>query len=111
MDNMDPKEIKEKIHDLAGDIPAEQCQEGVQELDKEIMGFDSKLPIQKFPSGNYWYFKTIEYSYPGRGAKRNIIKETLGKISKENYEKNKMEIDELMKNRNKEELIKYLEQY
>jgi len=111
MDNMDPKEIKEKIHKLAGDIPAEECQEGVRELDNEIIAFDIKLPIQKFPSGNYWYFRTVEYVYPGRGKKRNIIKEKLGRISKQDYETNKRIINELMKNRDKDKLIKYLEQY
>ena len=111
MNNMDTKEIKEKVHTLAGDMPSEQCQKGVRELDNEIISFDTKLPIQKFPSGNYWYFKTVEYNYPGRGDKRNIPKETLGKISREAYQKNKKIIDKLMKNRDKEELIKYLEQY
>jgi len=108
---MDPEKIKKRIHKLAGDIPAKECQKGVRKLDNDIQDYDSKFPIQKFPSGNYWYFRTVEYIYPGRGEKRNIIKEKLGRISKANYQKHKKIIDELMQNRNKEDLIKYLEQY
>ena len=108
---MDHEMIKKRIHELAGEIPAEECQNGVKQLDKAIQEFDAKLPIQKFPSGNYWYFRTVEYQYPGEGKKTNILREKLGRITKKDYKKHEKVIDELMRTRDKDKIKEYLEDY
>lgn len=94
-------------------ITPEECKKRAIELDQELDDYFEKLPIQKFSStGNYFYFRTIEYDYKSiPGKKRNIPKERLGRILKSEYKKNKIIIDQLIQEKNKEELKKYLEPY
>ena len=107
------RETRKKIKIMASEkITPEECKKRVIELDQELNNYFDRLPIQKFPSGNYYYFRTIEYDYKTNpGKKRNIPKEKLGRILKSDYKKNKKIMDQLVKEKDKEELKKYLESY
>lgn len=102
------KKIKNEIHRIAKIEDAKETQEEVRGLDEKLQ----KEPIQKFPSGNYYYFRIVSYEYnPGPYGKRNIPGEKLGRISKKDYGVNKDIIDKLMREKNSKELKKFLEQY
>lgn len=107
------KETRDQIKNLASDeITLEECKKGVIDLDQDLDNYFNKLSIQKFLRGRFFYFRTVEYDYKTiPGQKRNIYREKLGRILKSDYEKNKKKINQLVQEKDKDQLKTYLETY
>lgn len=101
--------IKSEINRIAKIESPKKCQEEVRNLARKI----KEKMIKKVKMGNYCYFyQILEYFYDKEtrhGREKSWKK--LGRILKTNYEKNKKKIDQLVLEKNKDELKKYLEEY
>ena len=100
------KKIKNEISRIAKIVSPKKTQDEVRDLDKQIKAPKIKFNIQ----GNYCYCYTIKYEYRDdiqRG--REILLDTIGRIPKKIYLKNKKKINQM----NFEELknYEYIEQY
>ncbi len=101
---MSLKSIKNRILRIAKIKDAVKCQQELKVFAKEL----KKPRIETRTSGNYTYFyETILFYNPEVKAKREKIKENIGRIKKEEYQEN----PEKFKTMSKSELKKYLEQY
>lgn len=101
---MSLKEIKNTILWIAKIKDTVKCQQELILFAKEL-----KRPrIEPRTRGNYTYFYEMEIFYnPEVKGKRERVKENIGRIKKEEYQKNPNKF----KIMSKSELKKYLEQY
>jgi hypothetical protein len=101
------EDIKKEISQIAK-LDCPEALQRMKHLDERI----NSPKIQKRLRGNYQYFYEVQIEYrPEVRHSREKVIENLGRIEKQAYLENKKTLDMLQKEGNKEELIKYLEQY
>lgn len=106
---MKPQIIINEIDRISKIKDPQECQEEIIELNRLI-----QTPrIKHVKRGNYYYFYSVlEYRYD-KDVKhsRESKREKIGRLTISNYEQQKIIINRLVQEKNKEELIKFLEDY
>jgi len=95
------KQIKEEIKRISKLTDSKECQKEIISLNKKI----GNLFIAQL-RGNYAYFYKIKYAWnpEKKRSKKVILKPSLGRMSKEEYNKNPKEIKNLPLNELKKRL-------